>query len=82
VRGLPLGQVYDLRGGSARLDRLNALMGTFPGLVALAGGDGLAVGGLQVEPKLAGFVLNDLELGLPWQFSLFGYSNSGNAAPR
>ncbi len=28
VRGLPFGQVYDLRVGSVRLDRLNALLGT------------------------------------------------------
>jgi hypothetical protein len=33
VRWLPFGQVYDLRGGSTRLDRLNAFMGAFPGLI-------------------------------------------------
>jgi hypothetical protein len=49
VRGLRFGQVYDLRGGSARLDRLNASMGTSLGLIALAGGDNLAVGRREVE---------------------------------
>jgi hypothetical protein len=48
---------------STRLDRLNAVVGTFRGLIALAGGDDLSVGGLEVEPKLAGFVRADLELG-------------------
>jgi hypothetical protein len=38
-------------------------VGTFLGLIALAGGDDLAVGGLEVELKLAGFVRADLELG-------------------
>jgi len=51
VRGLPFAQVNDLRVGSARLDRLNALLGTRPGLVALTGGDDLAVGCLEVEPE-------------------------------
>src|ERR1700758_5003356 len=63
VRGFPFGQVYDLRGGSTRLDRLNALMRTFLGLITLAGGDDLADGGFEGEPKLAGLVLADLELG-------------------
>jgi hypothetical protein len=63
VRGLLFGQVYDLRVGSVRFDRLNALVGTFLGLVPLAGGDDFAVGRLEVEPKLAGFVLADLGLG-------------------
>ena len=31
-RGLPLGQVYDLRGGSARLDRLDPILGRDGGL--------------------------------------------------
>ena len=34
VRGLPLGQVYDPRGGSTRLDRLNALRGVAGGVVS------------------------------------------------
>ena len=63
MRGLPFGQVYDLRVGSTRFDRLDALMGTFLGLVALAGGDDLAVGRLEVKPKLAGLVFDDLESG-------------------
>jgi hypothetical protein len=59
VRGLLFGQVYDLRVGSVRFDRLNALVGTLLGLVPLAGGDDFAVGRLEVEP----FVLADLEVG-------------------
>jgi hypothetical protein len=49
VRGLAFGQVYDLRVVRIRLDRLNALMGTFLSLIPLAGGDDLAVGRLEVE---------------------------------
>ena len=63
VRGLPFGQVYDLRAGSVRLDRLNALLGTCSGVITLASGDDLAVGRFEVEPKLSRFVLADLELG-------------------
>jgi hypothetical protein len=48
-----LGQIYERRAWRVRLDRLNALMGTFLGLAPLASGDDLAVGGLEVEPKLA-----------------------------
>ena len=49
MRRFPFGQVNDLRGSSTRLDRLNALVGTFLGLIAVAGGDDLAVGRLEVE---------------------------------
>jgi hypothetical protein len=54
VRGLVFGQVYDRRVGSVCLDRLNALVGTFLGFIALAGGDDLAVGRLQVKTESAG----------------------------
>ena len=49
VRGLSFGQVYHLRGGSTCLDRLNALLRVRFHLIALAGGDDLAVGSLEVE---------------------------------
>jgi hypothetical protein len=49
--------------GNVLLDRLDALLGTRLGVIALAGGDDLAVGCLEVEAKLAGFVFADLELG-------------------
>jgi hypothetical protein len=58
-----LGQIDNCRVGSGFLDRLNTLLGVGFLLVCLAGGDDLAVGCLGVEPKLAGFVLSDLELG-------------------
>jgi hypothetical protein len=51
VCGLLLGQVYDGRSWRVRLDRLNALLSVGLGLVTLAGGDDLAVGGLEVEPR-------------------------------
>jgi len=55
--------VDDMRARGVRLDRLDSLFGTGLGLVALAGGDDLAVGRLEVEPEFAGCVLADLELG-------------------
>ena len=62
VRGFPFGQIYDLRAGSTRLDRPNPRLGTRFGLITLASGDDLAVGCLEVEPKLACVVRADLEL--------------------
>ena len=80
--GLVESKVYDLRGGGTRLDRLNTLLGTRLGVIPPAGGNDLAVGGLEVEPKHAGFVLADLELGCNGSSPLFVSSNSGNATPR
>jgi hypothetical protein len=42
--------VFDLGVGCVSLDRVNALLGARLRLVPLAGGDDLAVGGLEVEP--------------------------------
>jgi hypothetical protein len=48
VRGLPFGQIHDLRARSICLDRLDALLGTGLSVIPLAGGDDLAVGCLEV----------------------------------
>ena len=55
--------VFDLGAGRVRLDRLNAFLGTCLRLVPLAGGDDLAVWGLEVEPELTSVILADLEFG-------------------
>ena len=49
VRGLLFGQVYDLSFACVRLDRLDPLPGCHLGFIPLAGGDDLAVGGLEVQ---------------------------------
>ena len=49
VGGFPFGQVYDLRLGGVRLDRLNALFGACSGVVALAGGKSQRVSALTSE---------------------------------
>jgi hypothetical protein len=51
--------VLDLGVGCVRLDCLNALLGARLRLVSLAGGDDLAIGGLEVEPEFSGVVLAD-----------------------
>jgi hypothetical protein len=52
VRVFLIGVVVDLRGGSICLDRLNALLGRGLRLVALAAGNDLPIGRLEVEPKI------------------------------
>jgi hypothetical protein len=49
---MPAGVVLHRGAGRVRLDRLNALLGIGLRLVTLAGGDDLAIRGLQVESEL------------------------------
>jgi hypothetical protein len=59
------GVVLDLRGSSVGLDRLDALLSGSLRLVALAAGDDLPVGCLEVEPEISGFALENLETSPP-----------------
>jgi hypothetical protein len=63
LAGFGVGVVFDLGAGRVRLDCLNALLGTCLRLVTLAGGDDLAVRGLEVEAELARVILADLKFG-------------------
>jgi len=51
------GVVLDFRGGSVRLDRLDALLGCGLRLVPLAARDGLPIGRFEVEPEISGLLL-------------------------
>jgi hypothetical protein len=60
---MPAGVVLHRGAGCVRLDRLNALLGIGLRLVTLAGGDDLAIRGLQVESELTGMIFAELKLG-------------------
>ena len=70
--GLFLGRsLFNLGLGGVLLHALNAVFAAGLGLIALADGDDLAVGGLQAETELTGLILVHFKLGMGQDLEAF-----------